>query len=129
MQEIYKDIVGYEGLYQVSNLGNVKSFHKKNKGLLLSPGFDTGGYLLVILQKSGKKSTQKVHRLVALAFIPNPDNKPQVNHKNGIKTNNTIENLEWNTSSENVKHSFDTGLKFAKKGEFNNKAKLTTKQV
>ncbi len=88
MKEIWKDIVGYEGLYQVSNLGNVKSKRK-----VLSQ--TKGKYLKVILSKNGKEKVVNVHRLVAQAFIPNIDNLPQVNHKDENKYNNKVENLEW----------------------------------
>ena len=70
-----------------------------------------------------------VHRLVAIAFIPNPENKPQVNHKNGVKYINVLDNLEWATNSENVKHAFDTGLKFSKLGEDNSLSIYTEKQI
>jgi len=103
--EIWKDIEGYEGKYQVSNLGNVKSLNYNNYGYekLLSP-FLNSGYLYVDLLINTKRRTFRVHRLVAEAFIPNSDNKPEVNHINEIKTNNRAENLEWVTRKENVNH-------------------------
>ncbi len=88
--EIWKDIAGYEGLYQVSNLGNVKSFCKKTPHIL-SPATDRNGYSSVCLHIDGKKRTCTIHRLVAKAFIPNPDNKRDVNHLNGVKTDNRVE--------------------------------------
>ena len=104
--EIWKDIEGFEGLYQVSNLGKVKSLNfnhtKKEKILKLQSG--KYGYLLVSLCKEGKGKTYQVHRLVAQAFIPNLENKPQVNHKDEDKTNNKVENLEWVTSKENCNY-------------------------
>ena len=91
--EIWKDIEGYEGLYEVSNLGNVKSLNKR-KGRILKPIKDHFGYLRVNLYNSEYK-IHKVHRLVAEAFIPNPNNYPIINHKDEDKTNNRVENLEW----------------------------------
>ena len=96
MQEIWKDIKGYEGLYQVSNLGNVKSL-KTNKNLYSS---NAKGYRRVGLFK-GKRKGYSIHRLVAQAFIPNPENKPCVNHKDCNRANNNVNNLEWCTHKEN----------------------------
>ena len=93
-EEAWKDVSGYEGLYQVSNQGRVKSF-KQEKERILKPVRDTCGYLRVILCKNGKRKMCSIHRLVALTFIPNKDNFTEVNHKDEIKTNNNIENLEW----------------------------------
>ena len=101
--EKIKDIKGYEGLYQVSSWGKVISV-KTNK--VLSPEINSKGYLRVDLYDStGKKKHYKVHRLVAEAFIPNPENKPQINHIDGNTQNNSITNLEWCTSSENMNHA------------------------
>ena len=105
MKEIWKDIKDYEGLYQVSNLGRVKSSYT-NRGLT---GYkDTCGYLLVGLYKNNIRSSKKIHRLVAQAFIPNPDNKSQVNHIDEDKTNNNVSNLEWVTAKENLNHGTRT---------------------
>lgn len=98
-QEIWKEIDGYEGLYQVSNLGNVKSLKNGRWGTgkerILMAGKHKLGYLFVILFKEGKMKNYKVHRLVAEAFIPNPQKLPEVNHKDEDKSNNRVENLEW----------------------------------
>ena len=106
MTEIYKDIKNYEGLYRVSNLGNVMSlnYNRTGKPKLLKPGKDKHGYLFVILYKDGKKKKFFVHRLVAEAFIPNPDNLPCVNHKDENKTNNSVENLEYCTHEYNINY-------------------------
>lgn len=108
MQEIWKDIQGYEGLYQVSNFGNVRSlkYNHTKEIKLLKPQTTPKGYLWVCLK--GKKVM--VHRIVANTFISNLDNKTQVNHINGDKTDNRKENLEWCTNSENQLHAYKLGL-------------------
>ena len=100
MEEIWKDIEGYEGLYQISNKGRVKSL-KWGKERILKPGITSSGYLKVLLCKNGMIKHIKIHRLVANAFITNPENKPQVNHKDENKFNNSVNNLEWSTAKEN----------------------------
>jgi hypothetical protein len=114
MQEIWKDITGYEGLYKVSSYGRIKSLidHYGNERVLILKNIvNDRGYLRVNLYKLGKIKTLKVHRIVAIEFIPNPDKKKQVNHIDGIKINNYISNLEWNTGHENIKHSWKIGLR------------------
>lgn len=101
MEEFWKDIKGYEGLYQVSSLGKVKSLYK-NK--ILKPRVKENDYLIVSLYKDKVDKKFYIHRLVANAFIPNPDQKEYVNHKNFDKSNNTAENLEWVTRMENFRH-------------------------
>lgn len=120
MSEIWRDVVGYEGLYQVSNMGRVRSIDhvvktKTGKDMLVKgmtkkPSTYKGGYQFVMLQYRKQKKLFPVHRLVALAFIPNPDNKPEVNHIDAIKDNNCVSNLEWVTGEENFKHAIDNGL-------------------
>lgn len=108
MIEIFKDIEGYENLYQISNLGNVKSLGNGNsnnsKEKILKPAKDKKGYLYVDLYKQGKRKTYKVHRLVAKVFIENPNNLPQVNHKDEDKTNNAVENLEFCDAKYNINY-------------------------
>ena len=103
--EIWKDVLDYEGLYLVSSFGKVKSI-KSKKEKILKGRDDSNGYLKVALYKTKICVQKKIHRLVALAFIDNPYNKKTVNHINGIKTDNRVENLEWCTHSENEKHSY-----------------------
>lgn len=112
MKEQWVSIENYEGLYEISNYGNVRSLPRKSqnrnkliKFLNLTP---TGRYTILSFYKKGVRKSMTVHRLVAKAFIPNPDNKPMVNHRDGNGHNNRIDNLEWCTHSENVLHSFRT---------------------
>lgn len=107
MEEIWKDIAWYEGFYQISSYGRVKSLNYKHTGKekILRPGKSKRGYLFVILYKEGKGKLVLIHRLVAQSFIPNQENLPQINHKDEIKTNNCVENLEWCTCQYNIDYS------------------------
>ena len=124
--EKWKDVFGYEGKYQVSSFGRIKTLPRKhcmNKEIILKGCPDKNGYMQVAFWKCNKTSTQKVHRLVAKHFVKNTENKPQVNHKNGIKDCNFYKNLEWVTNQENQIHARDTGLNNSH-GERSNLAKL-----
>lgn len=105
-KEVWKKIPGYGGRYEVSNLGRVRSIHKSTgRVFILSQSTDKKGYCFVCLRSDGASKRYRVHRLVATAFIPNHENKPQVNHKDGDKSNNRADNLEWATQSENIRHA------------------------
>ena len=123
--EIWKEIPDYDG-YLVSNFGRVKSFKFKTPRIL-KPALRNDGYLQLNLFKDGKQKHFCVHRLVAEAFIPNSENKFEVNHKDEDKTNNRVENLEWVTRKENLRHAVEQGLK--KSGEDHFRAALTNEQV
>lgn len=143
MEEEWRDVVGYEGLYQVSNLGKVKRL----KGTVLCVGekqkpftitvYETilklsdkkHGYIHCALSKNGKLTTRTVHRLVMETFVPNPDNLPQVNHIDGDKSNNKISNLEWSSSSHNIRHALENKLRIPPVGEMTHKAILTEEIV
>lgn len=136
--EIWKDIINYDSCYQISSLGNVKSLKRLSKNQfktfilnekILKNGKGSGGYLYINLYKNSTAKNIMIHRLVALAFIPNIENKPQVNHKNGIKTDNRVENLEWCTNSENMKHAYINNLNIPIKGEDNVNSKLKNEDI
>lgn len=114
--EIWKDVVGYEGLYKISNLSRIlccgsgkqkRATYSKNNSHFLNQQTNKAGYKKILLTNGDKRKTYMVSRLVAIAFIPNPLNKPQVNHIDGVRSNNVVENLEWAISSENILHSFN----------------------
>ena len=117
MNEIWRKIEGFEN-YEVSNLGNVRSLKNKKVKILKLIKRETG-YIFINLYKNKKIHHKSVHRLVASTFIPNPQNKSQVNHIDGDKTNNKVENLEWCTAKENSQHAWNTGLSKSLKGEKN----------
>lgn len=128
--EEWKRIPNYS-LYAASKKGYIKTFNWKNTGTerIMKPAPDRLGYLRTMLKNdNGKYCTIKVHRIIAQTFIPNPDNKPQINHINAIKSDNRAINLEWCTQSENMKHAYKNNLKSVK-GENNPATKLTDKQV
>lgn len=119
--DTWKDIPGYEGLYQINKDGEVRSLERKvvgAKGMCKRAAYGStkkltlraNGYYAVGLWKNNNQKIENIHRLIAIAFIPNPNNYPEVNHIDGDKTNNKIENLEWCNQSYNVKHAYDTGL-------------------
>jgi hypothetical protein len=125
-KEIWMDVIGYEGLYEVSNMGRIKN--KKYNGCHITKGTKNAkGYFYIGLTNKGCK-TISVHRLVALIFLPNPLNKKTVNHIDGNKSNNFLNNLEWVSHKENMKHGYKNGL-INNKGMRSGKAKLTDKQV
>lgn len=125
MEEIWKDIKGFEGYYQVSTLGRVKSLNRsiicKNGtqrifwGTVLKTRKSKNGYILCNLKKFGKTNNKRVNRLVADAFIPNPHNLPQVNHIDFDKNNNSVCNLEWVTGSENIQYNYDKAMSNAQR--------------
>ena len=144
MSEEWRSVVGYEGLYEVSNTGQVRSLdryvkgksYRLHKGKVLSPGKNSRGYLSAVLSYNGKHKAITVHRLVAEAFLPNPDNLPEINHKDEDKTNNSVDNLEWCDRSYNnnygtrkdkerdtkIKNGYWTGLRSGlSKKEYNKK--------
>lgn len=128
-KEIWKDVIGYEGVYYVSNYGSIKSNPRNGtRGGIRIQYVGKFGYPLIILTKDGKSKTFLTHRIVATSFIGNPENNPQVNHKNGIKTDNRVENLEWATRSEQAKHRYIAGLD-SNKGVKHPQSKLTDNQV
>lgn len=108
MKEIWKPIKDYDGLYEVSNLGRVRSLRNN---IIVKPYKNYTGYLMVNLWYKGKQNKRLISRLVGESFIPNPNNYPIINHIDGDKTNNKVINLEWCTHSQNVKHAHDTGLR------------------
>ena len=139
IMEIWKDIEGYEGWYQISNYGNIKSVDRiieyKNgairslKGKILKTTTGTPGYYITDIHKKGNVNRVSIHRLIGIAFIPNPHAKPCINHKDGNKINNHVDNLEWVTYRENLTHAYSMGLSNVCPGENHQNAKLNPLQV
>lgn len=138
IEEVWAPVVGYEGLYEVSDIGNVRSVDRVTRdgrfwsGRLLGKHPSGKGYLGAVLSVDGVYYREYIHRLVAKAFIPNPQDKPEVNHIDGNKHNNTVSNLEWVTKSENGKHNYAAlGMKHPRGplGKPNPHRKLTPDQV
>ena len=134
--EVWKDIPGYDGWYQVSNHSRVRSFRKNGfcDKRLIRPKILTGsvklnGYVKVHLRKGDDSKHISIHRIIAKAFIPNPENKPDINHIDGNPLNNNIHNLEWVTPSENAIHAFENGLRKSMKGEGHSNSILTKGDV
>lgn len=136
MYEFWKDLVGYEGLYQVSTLGNIRSidriekcgsFFRHRKGKVLKQVINRGGYCQVTLTKDGKGCSKEVHRLIAKTFIENEYNLPEVNHIDCDKTNNSVDNLEWVSREDNTKHAMEHDLK--PHGDKHKSSKLKQSQV
>ena len=134
MTETWLDIQGFEGEYEISNTGKVKSKKHKNEKILI-PEIDRYGYLRVTLSHEGRQYKKKIHRLVAETFLSNDNTMPQVNHKDGNKANNNVDNLEWCSAKENLQHALDIGLRQAihkntpHYGESNGRSKITKEIV
>lgn len=130
--ELWRDVVGYDGIYQVSNLGRVKrakAGRNTKIGRMLKPRTDKAGYTLACFYRNGRSKWFLIHRLVAFAFLGDPPTpEHQVNHKNSIRDDNRVVNLEWVTRSENIRHGFKSGFA-CNVGERNTFAKLTWKEV
>ena len=136
--EIWMPIRGYEEYYHVSVLGRIKSLARiysngratiYKQQQIMNPGRDKKGYLHVVLTVGGIRTTFKVHRVVANHFLPNIENKPEVNHKNGIKDDNRVINLEWVDQSENQLHAYKMGLSVPRQGQKHGRAKLMDQDV
>lgn len=140
MQEIWVGLQGAENLYQLSNTGKLKSLAKTwicglnsvrhKPDTIMAWAQDNNGYSITSIQTNGKRKMISLHRQLAIHFIPNPENKPQVNHKDGNTRNNQLSNLEWATQAENTQHAYDTGLlrKRFEEESFNGKAVRITRK-
>lgn len=127
LDEVWKDIAGFEGFYQCSSYGRIRSVDhpdRRTKARILKQGISDKGYSLIGFWMNKKVNTKRVHRVIAMTFIPNPKNFKEVNHIDGNKLNNSVDNLEWTTRSENVKHAWRNNLI-----KNTSKRKLTKKEV
>lgn len=139
MQSLWKPVVGFEGLYEVSSEGEVRSVDRWlttrrgarifRKGVSMTPRIGKSGYLYINLYRDSLSFTKKVHRLVAEAFCPNPRGAVQVNHVDGQKLNNLAENLEWVTASENTRHAVANGLNAPQSGELSHRSSIKNSDV
>lgn len=126
MKEVWRNIEEFKGLYQISNLGRVKSIDRMityrtgikrfTRGKILTVSKNKLGYPQITLSKNDKEHSRRIHRLVAQAFLPNPNNYKEVNHIDGNKSNNVVTNLEWCDRSHNMRHAIKMGLKKSRKG-------------
>lgn len=127
MNEVWKPVKEYEGYYEISNLGKIKSFYR-NREYVMAPTKNSDGYLQIKLCKSGKRTSFAVHRLVAIHFVDNPQNLPEVNHKDFNRSNNIYTNLEWIEHIENVRYSSSQGH-YKRYGKRNPNYKNTTLKI
>ena len=129
--EDWINLQNYEEYYEISNIGNIRrkegTFNRKIKNLGLRK--HSGGYLYFQITINNISKNLTYHRVMAQHFIPNPENKPFVNHKDGNKLNNSLDNLEWVTASENMRHAYDTGLEVGKKGEEHHNSKYKEEEI
>lgn len=140
MEEKWIPIIGYETKYELSNYGKVKSIKRlvygrnlklvtKKEKIMVTNSLRKGYKYIELYNDKLERKKFSIHRLIAIHFIPNPNNYPMINHKDGNTLNNSIDNLEWCTASQNTRHAFDTGLLVTRKGESCTQSKLTEQQV
>ena len=132
MKEQWRDVVGYEGIYKISDFGRVKrikAYRSTYVGKILSPVLNCNGYGGVLLYENGKQKHWQCHRLVAIAFLGEPPQGKEVNHIDGNKTNNYLSNLEYVTKSENINHAYRLGLLKGRRGEDHHMTKLCESDI
>lgn len=127
-EEVWKELIGFDYKYIMNIYGDVINI-TNGKCVFVKKSLNGSGYYRVHLKINNKHKDFVIHRLIAINFIPNPNNKPEINHKNGIKSDNSIDNLEWVNRSENVLHAFRNKLKISAKGERHGRSKLTEEDV